>query len=64
MVSSISFCIFLRALVINYKINPGPLNSIFASQLKCMDPGQIKGFALKVAISGHHLTSIFMNVMQ
>ena len=28
------------------------------------DPGQIKGFALKVAISGPHLTLIFMNVMQ
>ena len=28
------------------------------------DPGQIKGFVLKVAISGPHLTLIFMNVMQ
>ena len=28
------------------------------------DPGQIKGFALKVAISGPHLTLNFMKVMQ
>ena len=35
---------------------PGPLNSIFANQLKCLTREKLRVFALKVAISGPYLT--------
>ena len=66
MVSSVSFSIFLRAIVINNKINKGsraPSIQFLPANLNVWSC-QIKGFALKVAISGPHLTLIFMNVMQ
>ena len=64
---SVSFSIFLRAIAINNKINKGaraPPQFNFCQPTLLYDPGQIKGFALKVAISGPHLTLIFMKVMQ
>ena len=63
---SVSFSIFLHAIVSNNKINEGTRapQFNFCQPTQMYDPGQIKCFALKVAISGPHLTLIFMNVMQ
>ena len=65
---SVSFSIFLCAIVINNKINKrarAPSIQFLPANLNVQyNPGQIKGFALKVAISGPHLILNFMNVMQ
>ena len=57
-VSSISFSIFAYNRM-NNNIDPGgpgPLNSIFAYQLKCILTMNLRVFIQKVATSGPHLT--------
>ena len=52
---------FLLALVnnINDQWAQVPLNSIFANQFKCISWKKLRVFVLKLAISGHHPTSLW-----